>query len=154
VAGDPVISEEGLYRVPGSVQVFERYRLYYDYGRPVDLSQEKNVENVTIIVIRYLKALPKSILHPFEKEFELCQRNCGIDSSKLAASLPGLLRQLSVPRFETLKRLIQHLKQVSNHSEKNKMTPANIERTLAICLGANLGWLIGALLSHSDFFEK
>jgi hypothetical protein len=60
----------------------------------------------------------------------------------------GLLERLSDASVETLRALVSHLRVVIQHSEKNKMTLQNVERTFAICLGPNFGWLLGVLIEN------
>ena len=55
----------------------------------LSIFQETNVENVALLVIKYFKALPRSLLYPFDTEFTACQKSAGTDPLELIRTLPG-----------------------------------------------------------------
>lgn len=63
--------------------------MQFDCGNVVDFSQEKSAENVALVVIKYLKALPEGILSPLENEFRRCQKAAVADQMELIRTLPG-----------------------------------------------------------------
>ena len=46
------------------------------------------MENVALLVIKYFKGLPKSVLHPLDREFHACQKAAGGDPLELIRTLP------------------------------------------------------------------
>ncbi|MDP2434439.1 MAG: hypothetical protein Q8P67_01705 [archaeon] len=153
------IDEEGLYRVPGSATKFEKYQRLFDSGAAVDFSEfgEKMAENVTLVVIKYLKALPSGGgLLPRGLEERLNEQLAEMESREGPLRYDqaiASLKTLPLPNRITLLYLTDHFLKVASHADKNKMPISTVERTLGICLGFQTSKVVGALMSHPDMLK-
>ena len=50
-------------------------------------SKEKTAENIALIVVKFLKELPQSLLYPFEKDFLKIKKQQGDDLTKIAGNI-------------------------------------------------------------------
>uniref|UniRef100_A0A6B2L7M5 Rho-GAP domain-containing protein n=1 Tax=Arcella intermedia TaxID=1963864 RepID=A0A6B2L7M5_9EUKA len=143
------LKEEGLYRVPGSEETYLKYKARFDAGEDVSLEGELLVENVTLLVIKYLKALPESLftnaLHDlFKKTIEIENKE---EQLKQIGVLCG---RLPYAHRETIHLLVDHFIKIIQNSQFNKMDGFNITTTLNIIFGRTLARIFEILISHPD----
>ena len=147
------IDEEGLYRVPGSAAKFAKYKQLFDSGVIVDYFKldERHPENVTLVVIHYLKGLPAAAgLVPSHCSAELVEAmealRSDLSNAALSSAVEQLLAAMPAANRATLAFIALHFQEVARNAERNKMSLANIERTLGICLGPTVGRAVATLL--------
>lgn len=107
-------------------------------------------ENVAMIIIKYLQALPDPLLtRKFEGHFKYA---LGLEATKskeeLVYVLKQILRTIPYANRETIRVLVDHLKRVAARSEKNKMTARNIELTWSLSVGGVTGGLMKVLIEN------
>lgn len=133
------LEEEGLYRVVGvNSKVSKLTNLLLDRRKAgrVDLDEvdsEWEMKTITSALKSYFRSLPEPIM-----TFRLHQKfiHAAKQESKTLRinDIHELLHQLPDPNFEMLEVLIAHLRRVSEFSNKNLMTVAN----LGVCFGPTL----------------
>ena len=102
-----------------------------DFRNPAAFHQD--IASVTTLLKHFLRDLPDSLLTSanYTSFFNSAKIEDGIMRRD---SLHALINSLPDPNYATLRVLTLHLHRVSQHSQQNRMTPAN----LAICFGSTL----------------
>ena len=149
------LNTEGIYRTSGSAPVihelktlFDHGKLFLDYTRSpililnadssqVDLrnptSFHHDIASVTTLLKHFLRDLPDPILT--SAAYGQCIQAAKIEEEHVRRdSLHAIINALPDSNYATLRVLTLHLHRVSQHSEKNRMTPSN----LGICFGPTL----------------
>lgn len=131
---------EGLFRIPGSLQVVKQYKRRFDSGEyDVAIAQDENVENVASIVIRFLNDLDpkmnkqtdlfssdsKSWLHAANHLTKGAKRGEKVTEAQVLERVKGLLLQLEPSGAEVFRRIACVLNKASDpaHAKNNMMTP-------------------------------
>lgn len=145
------LAEEGLYRVPGKATTFATYKALFDRGVEFDFFElhEMAPENVAMVLIKYLQALPDPIYSSkFEAHFKLA---LGIaNDQERATVMRGIMYMIPLAYRETCRVLVDHLRLVAANSEVNKMTIRNVELTWSLSVGQMTGAIV-RVLSESPF---
>ncbi|XP_066042483.1 protein FAM13A isoform X3 [Chamaea fasciata] len=127
------MTQEGLFRVNGSVKMVEQLRLRYDCGEEVELARDGDVYSAASLLKLFLRELPDGIitsaLHPRFIQLYQDSRN---DMEK-ESNLKGLLKELPYAHYRLLKYLCQFLIKLAEHHVENRMNLCN----LAIVFGPN-----------------
>ncbi|XP_075607736.1 protein FAM13A isoform X5 [Balearica regulorum gibbericeps] len=120
------MTQEGLFRVNGSMKMVEQLRLQYERGEEVELVKDGDVYSAASLLKLFLRELPDGIitsaLHP--KFIQLYQdtRN---DMQK-ESNLKELLKELPDAHYCLLKYLCQFLIKVAEHHVENRMNLCNL----------------------------
>ncbi|XP_060063535.1 rho GTPase-activating protein 26-like isoform X1 [Ylistrum balloti] len=130
--------DQGLYRVVGvSSKVSKLITLGLDPKKKdkinIDDPSQFEIKTVTSAVKHYLRSLPEPLMtFKFHSDFIAAAKQ---ESKTLRIhDIHTLVHKLPEPNFEMLELLIRHLRNVSEQSDKNLMTVAN----LGVCFGPTL----------------
>ncbi|XP_010221569.1 PREDICTED: protein FAM13A-like [Tinamus guttatus] len=120
------MSQEGLFRVNGSMKMVEQLRLQYERGEEVELVKDGDVYSAASLLKLFLRELPDGIitsaLHPRFIQLYQDTRN---DMQK-ESNLKELLKELPDANYCLLKYLCQFLTKVAEHHVENKMNLCNL----------------------------
>ena len=133
--------EEGLYRVPGSHNKYLEYRDAFDAGENVDFFQvEKVVQNVAMMVIKYLKDLPEP-LYTDALQARLRKVLYGIkDKEKQKRLMKKTMAMLPLVNREIFRYLVQHFRILGPLKTAEHMNAS------ILSWGISLGRMMGQLL--------
>ncbi|XP_069130249.1 rho GTPase-activating protein 26-like isoform X4 [Argopecten irradians] len=130
--------DQGLYRVVGvSSKVSKLISLGLDPKKKdkinIDDPSQFEIKTVTSAVKHYLRSLPEPLMtFKFHSDFIAAAKQ---ESKTLRIhDVHTLVHKLPQANFEMLELLVRHLKNISEHSDKNLMTVAN----LGVCFGPTL----------------
>ena len=124
------LDEQGLWRIPGSQKRVEELRAEFEAAglKPVDLPSHELAENVTGLVLKYLKALPEPLFTAaLAPEFETCRSD--------ATALADLVGRLPAPHRASLRLMFGHLSRVCANARVNRMTPHALSLSIPSLLG-------------------
>ncbi|KAM6269408.1 protein FAM13A isoform 2-T2 [Porphyrio hochstetteri] len=120
------MTQEGLFRVNGSVKTVEQLRLQYEHGEEVELVKDGDVYAAASLLKLFLRELPDRIitsaLHPRFIQLYQDARN---DMQK-ENNLKELLKELPDAHYCLLKYLCQFLIKVAEHHVENRMNLCNL----------------------------
>uniref|UniRef100_A0A8C6ZQB5 Rho-GAP domain-containing protein n=1 Tax=Nothoprocta perdicaria TaxID=30464 RepID=A0A8C6ZQB5_NOTPE len=120
------MSQEGLFRVNGSMKMVEQLRLQYERGEEVELVKDGDVYSAASLLKLFLRELPDGIitsaLHPRFIQLYQDTRNDMQKESKLKE----LLKELPDANYCLLKYLCRFLTKVAEHHIENKMNLCNL----------------------------
>lgn len=138
------MSEEGLFRVAGSVTKIKRLKASLDSGFFKQLIPEyRDVHVLTSILKTYLRELPEPLLCGYlYKEWMACHKCPENERTKV---MKDLLQKLPQGNRDNLTYLMQFLAKLAQHNE-NKMHASNI----AVVIGPNLLWDTSSVGSSLD----
>ncbi|XP_051645693.1 protein FAM13A isoform X5 [Manacus candei] len=120
------MTQEGLFRVNGSMKMVEQLRLQYERGEEVELVKDGDVYSAASLLKLFLRELPDGIitsaLHPRFIQLYQDTRN---DVQK-ESYLKELLKELPEAHYCLLKYLCQFLIKVAEHHVENRMNLCNL----------------------------
>ncbi|RLW00854.1 hypothetical protein DV515_00008465, partial [Chloebia gouldiae] len=120
------MTQEGLFRVNGSMKMVEQLRLQYERGEEVELVKDGDVYSAASLLKLFLRELPEGIitsaLHPRFIQLYQDSRN---DMQK-ESYLKELLKELPDAHYCLLKYLCQFLIKVAEHHVENRMNLCNL----------------------------
>ncbi|XP_058694514.1 protein FAM13A isoform X4 [Poecile atricapillus] len=120
------MTQEGLFRVNGSMKMVEQLRLQYERGEEVELVKDGDVYSAASLLKLFLRELPDGIitsaLHPRFIQLYQDSRN---DMPK-ESYLKELLKELPDAHYCLLKYLCQFLIKVAEHHVENRMNLCNL----------------------------
>uniref|UniRef100_A0A663E1I3 Family with sequence similarity 13 member A n=1 Tax=Aquila chrysaetos chrysaetos TaxID=223781 RepID=A0A663E1I3_AQUCH len=120
------MTQEGLFRVNGSMKMVEQLRLQYERGEEVELVKDGDVYSAASLLKLFLRELPDGIitsaLHPRFIQLYQDTRN---DMQK-ERNLKELLKELPDAHYCLLKYLCQFLIKVAEHHVENRMNLCNL----------------------------
>ncbi|XP_014745280.1 PREDICTED: protein FAM13A isoform X2 [Sturnus vulgaris] len=121
------MTQEGLFRVNGSMKMVEQLRLQYERGEEVELVKDADVYSAASLLKLFLRELPDGVitsaLHPrFIQLYQDVSRN---DTQK-ESYLKELLKELPDAHYCLLKYLCQFLIKVAEHHIENRMNLCNL----------------------------
>ncbi|XP_075356686.1 protein FAM13A isoform X4 [Mycteria americana] len=120
------MTQEGLFRVNGSMKMVEQLRLQYERGEEVELVKDGDVYSAASLLKLFLRELPDGIitsaLHPRFIQLYQDTRN---DMQK-ESNLKELLKELPDAHYCLLKYLCQFLIKVAEHHVENRMSLCNL----------------------------
>ncbi|XP_067993446.1 protein FAM13A isoform X3 [Melanerpes formicivorus] len=120
------MTQEGLFRVNGSMKMVEQLRLQYERGEEVELGKDGDVYSAASLLKLFLRELPDGIitsaLHPRFIQLYQDTRN---DMQK-ESNLKELLQELPDAHYCLLKYLCQFLIKVAEHHVENRMNLCNL----------------------------
>ncbi|KAI6214828.1 SH2 motif and Protein kinase C and RhoGAP domain containing protein [Aphelenchoides besseyi] len=120
------LQAEGIYRVSGSHEQMDKLRKQFDVSASVDLSQVDDIHTVAGLLKLYLRLLPQQLV-PFNVFRNLLDSfNSTRSPQERKRRCWQVLEQLNYTNRYTLEVLLDHLRLVSEHSKRNKMTAENI----------------------------
>lgn len=126
------LDEVGVYRISGSMASVNALKQLFDQGVTNLASDDPrwaDINTVAGCIKLYLRELPESILTPqLLQEFLECCAGPEFNTEKLEATIA----KLPSVNYCVLKRLIEHLKLVVDHSDVNKMNMQNIAIVFSI----------------------
>ncbi|XP_051647641.1 rho GTPase-activating protein 1 isoform X1 [Manacus candei] len=128
------LATEGIFRRSANTQVVKEVQQKYNMGVPVDFQQYEDVHLPAVILKTFLRELPEPLL-----TFGLYSHVVSFQSVEEVNRVDVVRRTLQTlpeENYQVLRLLIAFLVQVSAHSDRNKMTNAN----LAVVFGPNLLW--------------
>ncbi|KAM6077064.1 protein FAM13A isoform 3-T3 [Chlamydotis macqueenii] len=120
------MTQEGLFRVNGSMKMVEQLRLQYERGEEVELVKDGDVYSAASLLKLFLRELPDGVitsaLHPRFIQLYQDTRNDMQKESKLKE----LLKELPDAHYCLLKYLCQFLIKVAEHHVENRMNLCNL----------------------------
>ncbi|XP_038057058.1 arf-GAP with Rho-GAP domain, ANK repeat and PH domain-containing protein 1-like isoform X2 [Patiria miniata] len=126
VATHEGVMTEGIYRLSGTSSVIRKIvTSFMEDSRTARLKEEYSVHDVTGALKKFFRELPDPLLTSklYQKWTEVASYQ---DHSIRLQWYQHLLSELPLVNFHTLKMLIGHLKNVSEHSDFNKMYIRNL----------------------------
>uniref|UniRef100_A0A8C3JDS7 Family with sequence similarity 13 member A n=1 Tax=Calidris pygmaea TaxID=425635 RepID=A0A8C3JDS7_9CHAR len=120
------MTQEGLFRVNGSMKMVEQLRLQYERGEEVELVKDGDVYSAASLLKLFLRELPDGIitsaLHPRFIQLYQDTRN----NTQKESNLKELLKELPDAHYCLLKYLCQFLIKVAEHHVENRMNLCNL----------------------------
>ncbi|XP_063156824.1 rho GTPase-activating protein 23 [Candoia aspera] len=168
VVEDKGLEYMGIYRVPGNNAVVSSLQEQLNKGAAEINLQDERWQDLNVIcslLKSFFRKLPEPLFTD-DKYNDFIEANRIEDASERMKTLRKLIRDLPSHYYETLKFLVEHLKTIADHSEKNKMEPRN----LALVFGPTLVRtsednmtdmvthmpdrykIVETLIQHSDWF--
>jgi len=117
------IEEEGIFRISGSPSEIDIVQL--SFQSTGEIQAEHSPHAVASAVKKFLRELPESLI-PYEHQFNLFDALLSPAETVKTASLKRCMNDLPKLNKSILKSLILFLKELSKHSEKNKMNITNL----------------------------
>eukprot|EP00794_Sanderia_malayensis_P003197 gene3197-3670_t len=119
----------GIYRVPGNAAAVQQLQEELDTKDPENINFDEDkwhdLNNIGSLLKSFLRKLPEPLI-PKEMYSKFIQANREEDSNDRLRCLKNLVRGLPDYHGQTLRFLTMHLRQIADHSEKNKMEPKNL----------------------------
>ncbi|XP_065665189.1 uncharacterized protein LOC100198854 isoform X8 [Hydra vulgaris] len=127
----------GIYRVPGNTSNIQLLKRELDEKDPKDINWDEEkwyeLNNIGSLLKSFLRELPEPIIHN-NVYSTLLESNHLNDQMKKMATMKTVIKSLPEYHYCTLQFLINHLRVIADHSDKNKMEPKN----LAIVFGPTI----------------
>ena len=128
---------EGIFRIPGHQDTVDALRAMYEKNEAANVLGDMKCEphDVATLFKTYFRMLPEPLLpvSHYDHLMESVRMEHKTKDDMIAAVM-DVLNTVPSPQRECLGLIIHFLKKVSNHSDANKMTPAN----LATCFAPSL----------------
>ncbi|KAM7052191.1 protein FAM13A isoform 5-T5 [Acridotheres tristis] len=122
------MTQEGLFRVNGSMKMVEQLRLQYERGEEVELVKDADVYSAASLLKLFLRELPDGVitsaLHP--RFIQLYQEDISRNDTQKESYLKELLKELPDAHYCLLKYLCQFLIKVAEHHVENRMNLCNL----------------------------
>ncbi|KAI1238543.1 hypothetical protein IHE44_0013277 [Lamprotornis superbus] len=122
------MTQEGLFRVNGSMKMVEQLRLQYERGEEVELVKDADVYSAASLLKLFLRELPDGVitsaLHP--RFIQLYQEDVSRNDTQKESYLKELLKELPDAHYCLLKYLCQFLIKVAEHHIENRMNLCNL----------------------------
>ncbi|XP_075421868.1 protein FAM13A isoform X4 [Ascaphus truei] len=120
------LTQEGLFRVNGSVKVVEQLRLKYERGERVTLAEDGDVHSAASLLKLFLREMPDGVISAamLPKFIQLYQ-DSGSDTHR-QSSVKDLVQNLPDTHYSLLKYLCHFLTQVAEHHGENRMNVYNL----------------------------
>ncbi|XP_041344170.1 protein FAM13A isoform X6 [Pyrgilauda ruficollis] len=120
------MTQEGLFRVNGSMKMVEQLRLQYERGEEVELVKDGDVYSAASLLKLFLRELPDGIItSALRPRFIQVYQDSRNDMQK-ESYLKELLKELPDAHYCLLKYLCQFLIKVAEHHVENKMNLCNL----------------------------
>uniref|UniRef100_A0A8C7WVZ0 Rho GTPase activating protein 23a n=1 Tax=Oryzias sinensis TaxID=183150 RepID=A0A8C7WVZ0_9TELE len=132
---DMGLENTGIYRVPGNNAMVVLLQEQLNKGVDINPAEEKwqDLNVVSSLLKSFFRKLPEP-LFTNDKYNDFIDANRIENATDRLRTMKKLIRDLPDHYFHTLKFLVEHLKTVADHSDKNKMEPRN----LALVFGPTL----------------
>ncbi|XP_053462053.1 protein FAM13A isoform X2 [Nycticebus coucang] len=119
------LTQEGLFRVNGSVRLVEQLRLKFESGAPVELGKDGDVSSAASLLKLFLRELPDSVItSALQPRFLQLFQDGRRDAQE--SSLRDLIKELPATHYCLLKYLCQFLTKVAQHHVHNRMNVHNL----------------------------
>ncbi|XP_032916205.1 protein FAM13A isoform X4 [Catharus ustulatus] len=122
------MTQEGLFRVNGSMKMVEQLRLQYERGEEVELVKDADVYSAASLLKLFLRELPDGIitsaLHP--RFIQLYKEDISRNDMQKEGYLKELLKELPDAHYCLLKYLCRFLIKVAEHHVENRMNLCNL----------------------------
>ncbi|XP_040411858.1 protein FAM13A isoform X6 [Cygnus olor] len=120
------MTQEGLFRVNGSMKMVEQLRLQYERGEEVELVKDGDVYSAASLLKLFLRELPDGIISSaLQPKFIQLYQDARNDIQK-ESNLKELLKELPEAHYCLLKYLCQFLIKVAEHHVENRMNLCNL----------------------------
>lgn len=117
---------EGIYRVSGSHDQMDKLRRQFDASPNVDLNAVEDIHTVAGLLKLYLRLLPQQLV-PFNVFSNLLNAfNSTRSTREKTLRCRQALESMTTANLNTLRAILDHLREVSNHAEYNKMSKENL----------------------------
>ncbi|KAJ3179713.1 Rho GTPase-activating protein 9 [Gaertneriomyces sp. JEL0708] len=127
------LQSQGIYRLSGNASNVQKIRLQYNESSTADLSEEPDINVIASLLKLYFRELLDPLIpFGFYDRFVAAAKVEDYDTRLI--EIKNLVQALPKHNYDTLEYVIRHLRRVADHSEENKMEPAN----LAIVFGPTL----------------
>eukprot|EP01137_Pigoraptor_chileana_P029801 Opistho-2@15488 len=127
------LHHEGLYRLPGVQSKVNKLVTLGLENKPIIDDDDLDIKTLCSALKQYFRQLKKPLM-TFEFHDELMFAIRIEDRTQRLMTLHSLLHRLPKDNFDVLKKVMAHLKRVSDNAEENKMLPSN----LGVCFGPTL----------------
>eukprot|EP01130_Rhizamoeba_saxonica_P007235 TRINITY_DN2920_c0_g1_i1.p1 TRINITY_DN2920_c0_g1~~TRINITY_DN2920_c0_g1_i1.p1 ORF type:complete len:392 (+),score=93.01 TRINITY_DN2920_c0_g1_i1:44-1177(+) len=124
------ITQEGLFRIPGSHSTVQTWIKLFDLGREDEIDWGYDGADACSLIINYMKSIDDSFYYTYDLVEAAIQNN-----SEAALQI---LADMPLPYRESLKLLIGLLLEIAEHKEETKL---DMEK-LGICFGPSYSDLI------------
>uniref|UniRef100_H3DAG3 Rho GTPase activating protein 1 n=1 Tax=Tetraodon nigroviridis TaxID=99883 RepID=H3DAG3_TETNG len=115
---------EGIFRRSANVTLVKEIQHRYNSGETVQFSETEDVHLAAVILKTFLRELPEPLLT--YKLYNDIVNFSSVPSDSQVTAMKALVESLPEENYESLRYLITFLVQVSDNSERNKMTNSNL----------------------------
>uniref|UniRef100_A0A672GRS1 Rho GTPase activating protein 23 n=1 Tax=Salarias fasciatus TaxID=181472 RepID=A0A672GRS1_SALFA len=125
----------GIYRVPGNNAMVSNLQEHLNKGLDINTAEERwqDLNVISSLLKSFFRKLPEPLFTD-EKYNDFIAANRMEDAEDRLKTMKKLIQNLPDHYHHTLRFLVEHLKKVADHAEKNKMEPRN----LALVFGPTL----------------
>ncbi|XP_075038447.1 rho GTPase-activating protein 29 isoform X2 [Mixophyes fleayi] len=142
------LSIKGIYRVNGAKSRVEKLCQAFENGKDLVELSDLSAHDISNVLKLYLRQLPEPLvlfrlyneLIGLAKESQrvsddvdfktsnppLMRQPSGVELNRVIIKIKDLLKQLTLPNYNTLQFLVGHLHRVTEEVEENKMTASNL----------------------------
>uniref|UniRef100_A0A669QF79 Family with sequence similarity 13 member A n=1 Tax=Phasianus colchicus TaxID=9054 RepID=A0A669QF79_PHACC len=120
------MTQEGLFRVNGSMKTVEQLRLQYERGEEVELVKDGDVYSAASLLKLFLRELPDGIITSALQSKLIQLYQDGRNEVQKERNLRELLKELPDAHYCLLKYLCQFLIKVAEHHVENRMNLCNL----------------------------
>ncbi|XP_042668116.1 protein FAM13A isoform X1 [Centrocercus urophasianus] len=120
------MTQEGLFRVNGSMKTVEELRLQYERGEEVELVKDGDVYSAASLLKLFLRELPDGIITSALQSKLIQLYQDGRNDVQKERNLRELLKELPDAHYCLLKYLCQFLIKVAEHHVENRMNICNL----------------------------
>ncbi|XP_042728147.1 protein FAM13A isoform X3 [Lagopus leucura] len=120
------MTQEGLFRVNGSMKTVEELRLQYERGEEVELVKDGDVYSAASLLKLFLRELPDGIITSALQSKLIQLYQDGRNDMQKERNLRELLKELPDAHYCLLKYLCQFLIKVAEHHVENRMNICNL----------------------------
>ncbi|XP_052538654.1 protein FAM13A isoform X6 [Tympanuchus pallidicinctus] len=120
------MTQEGLFRVNGSMKTVEELRLQYEHGEEVELVKDGDVYSAASLLKLFLRELPDGIITSALQSKLIQLYQDGRNDVQKERNLRELLKELPDAHYCLLKYLCQFLIKVAEHHVENRMNICNL----------------------------
>jgi len=126
------IRKEGIFRIPGRMTSILQMKNSFENGNGLGID-EPNTLDIAGLVAQFFRELPEPLL-TYDLYYNWVEAAKQENEEKIRENIMDLLKQIPEPNYNTLKRFIAFLCNVSKNSGANRMGARN----LALVFGASL----------------
>jgi len=119
-----MITLEGIFRVSGTWNEVNLLRANFEEGIIPDLGRIDNPHSVASLLDLYLRQLPDSLLTA--RLYDQFVQVGGKPEPERLEAIPPLLNQLPEAHLHLLKYILRFFRDISRHSDENKMNAKNL----------------------------
>jgi hypothetical protein len=132
------LEKEGIYRVPGGLEVIKKLKTQMDTGVPFDEIVAPNMQEKPFVMCGLLKLWVRELPEPLltTNNFDECIYIAKLEDTKRRTDIIANILDTKIPptNKKVLGRLMAHFAKVCEHEKLNKMNPQSI----SVVFGMNI----------------